>query len=77
MYINIRDLKFLDLLDHISKFRGPVYLRTENNDRYYLKGVLSNFVVKSKYYKNELINAKIVLNNEEDKKIITEYLVKY
>lgn len=76
MYINIKDLKFLDLLDNISKFKGDIYLKTENNDKYYLNGTLAIFVVKSKYFQNELKNAKVILNNEEDKKIITEYLEK-
>lgn len=76
MCVNVKDLNFLELLDHMSRFKGKVYLKTDNNDQYYITGTLANFVVKFRYLQNELNSAKIVLNNEEDKKIITEYLVK-
>lgn len=75
MEIKIEKLDFEKILEDIGKFKGPIILKDKSGE-YNLSGIITDIIIKSKYFSNQLVDAKIYLYTEEDFNIINNYIIK-
>ncbi len=71
--LNVNEIDLLSVLDNVDMCRGLVYLKN-GDDTYRLNGVLSDALLKVKYLNNELKNAVLIFYDEDDLKIMKEFI---
>lgn len=71
--INVNDTFLIGILDNIDMCKGLVYLK-DGESIYRLNGVLSDILLKVKYLNNELENAVLIFYDEDDLKIMKEFI---
>lgn len=71
--LNVNEIDLLSVLDNVDMCRGLVYLKN-GDDTYRLNGVLSDALLKVKYLNAELENAVLIFYDEDDLKIMKEFI---
>ena len=71
--LNVNEIDLLSVLDNVDMCKGLVYLKN-GDDTYRLNGVLSDALLKVKYLNAELENAVLIFYDEDDLKIMKEFI---
>ena len=71
--VNVNDTFLIGILDNVDLCKGLVYLK-DGDSIYRLNGVLSDVLLKVKYLNNELKDAVLIFYDEDDLKIMKEFI---